>query len=188
MDRLLTLLTALEGLLRSFGTESKLRSLGADGQAATVNLAFGGGDSRTAAEDSIRQTIVLFLRAQIGERYQYAIEHSFDEADPEGWDCSELAENAYNRAGLAYPDGCVNQKPYVEHRPVLEPRAGDPSFLGPNAKGIPHTGLYDGQGGVIHALGGKGVTVWPLSQWMAHPRYKGFFRHPDLAYPPEERA
>lgn len=145
---------------------------------------------RDSAEDAIRSTIVAFCDAQLGEVYKYAIEHRFDEADPEGWDCSELAENAYNRAGLAYKDGCVNQKAQIGHRRVLEPKAGDPFFYGPNANGIPHTGIYTGRGTAINALGGKVGMVVEQDRAVieAHPRFEGWFRHTDLAYPPDERA
>lgn len=145
---------------------------------------------KEAADEAIRATIVAFCDAQVGEIYKYAIEHGFSELDPEGWDCSELAENAYNRAGLAYPDGCVNQKAAIGHRRVIEPLAGDVFFYGPNAQGIPHTGIYTGRGTAINALGGKvGMVVeQDRAAIEAHPRFEGWYRHTDLAYPPEARA
>jgi cell wall-associated NlpC family hydrolase len=147
------------------------------------------GYDKESSEQAIRGTIVAFCEAQLGEIYNYAIEHSFSEVDPYGWDCSEMVENAYNRAGLAYPDGCRNQLPIVEHRRVLEPKAGDVFFYGPNKNG-PHTGVYTGRGTAIHALGGKVGEVVEQPRYIveSHPRFLGWFRHPEFSYPADERA
>ena len=194
MSLLITLWEVLESFLRGMGTKAQLGAAGASPDALQGSLTMGvdlrTGYDRQSSEDAIRATIVLFAEAQVGEVYKYGIEHSFDEADPEGWDCSELLQNAYERAGLSYPDGCVNQKPVVAHRRVLAPKPGDPFFYGPNAKGIPHTGLYTGDGYAVNALGGKvgHVVKQSVLEIEGHARFEGWFRHPDLAYPAEDRA
>lgn len=145
---------------------------------------------KDSADEQVRATIVAFCVSKLGQVYRYGIEHEFGEDNPEGWDCSELTENAYNRAGLAYPDGCVNQKAAIGHRRVVTPKPGDVFFYGPNAQGIPHTGLYTGRGTAINALGGKvgHVVEQPQSEIEAHPRFEGWFRHTDLSWPVEDRA
>lgn len=145
---------------------------------------------RPSAEDELRRTIVTFALAQVGEKYTYGIEHDAKEANPDGWDCSELTQNAYLRAGLQYTDGCVNQKAQIGHRQTFNPKPGDVFFFGPNANGIPHTGIYTGRGTAVHALGGKvgQVVERPLSEVETHPRFEGWFRHTDFAFPKEDRA
>lgn len=185
---------ALEGLIRSFDTKAQLEAAGLTSEGValkgTLSVDLPTGYDRESSEAAIRSNIINFCDSKIGQVYKYAIEHGFGEVDPEGWDCSELMENAFNRAGLAYPDGCVNQLPVVQHRRVLHPKAGDVFFYGPNANGIPHTGICTGRGTAINALGGKvGKVVEQLESLIeAHPRFLGWFRHPDLAYPPEDRA
>lgn len=186
---------AVEGLLRSFATKGQLESLSGRGELPALKGTLsqgieGTGYDRASSEEAIRRNIVDFCLSKVGQPYRYGIEHEFSEADPEGWDCSELIENAFNRAGLAYPDGCVNQLPVVRHRRVIEPEAGDVFFYGPNAHGIPHTGVYTGRGTAVNALGGKvGIVVeQPRYEVDSHPRFLGWFRHPDLAYPQDDRA
>ena len=157
--------------------------------AATLATVPPTGYDKDSADESIRRTLVDFAAAQVGEPYRYGAEGpAMDDLDE--WDCSELFEHAFNRAGLAYPDGCVNQKAAIGHRRVLEPKAGDVFFYGPNANGIPHTGMYCGDGSVIHADGGKArmVVRRPRYEIEGHPRFEGWFRHTDLAWPQEERA
>lgn len=161
------------------------------GPASTTVVAEPGtGYDRASSEDAIRRSIVVFTLDQIGEDYVFAIEHAPGEANPEGWDCSELTQNAYERAGLKYADGCVNQKAQIGHRRTVNPKPGDVFFFGPNKDGIPHTGIFTGRGTAVHALGGKvgHVVERSLAEVEAHPRFEGWFRHTDLAYPQEDRA
>lgn len=146
------------------------------------------GYSKDDADESIRRTLVEFIESQIGEPYRYGAEGPAD-GDLNEWDCSELLEHAFRRAGLIYPDGCVNQKAAIGHRRVRQAKAGDVFFYGPNANGIPHTGMYIGSGQVVQADGGKArmVTKRPQCDVELHPRFEGWFRHTDLAWPPEDR-
>lgn len=147
------------------------------------------GPDKASADEAIRATLVSFAAAQVGEPYKYGAEGP-DDADLNEWDCSELFQHAFIRAGLQYPDGCVNQKAAIGHRRVLEPKAGDVFFYGPNKNGIPHTGMYCGDGSVIHADGGKArmVVRRPRYEVEGHVRFEGWFRHTDLSWPPEDRA
>ncbi len=147
------------------------------------------GYDKASAEEEIRATLVSFAAAQVGEPYRYGAEGAVM-SDLDEWDCSELFEHAFRRAGLAYPDGCVNQKAAIGHRRVLEPKAGDVFFYGPNKSGIPHTGMYCGDGSVIHADGGKArmVVRRPRYEIEEHARFEGWFRHTDLTWPKEDRA
>ena len=183
---------SLEGFLRGLAATPA----GADLGAKTAVVEIGStGYSREAEEDGIRAQIVAFARAQVGDAYRYGAEHGLKEADPKDWDCSELTENAYRRAGKHLPDGAAAQKAYCRARRVRDPRPADLFFLGPNLEGIPHVGLYAGEGQAIEArskrVGGKqtgAVQYTARALVEAHPRFQGWYRHPDLAWPQEERA
>lgn len=184
---------ALEGALRAWSTKSQMEAISPatalPGIASTVSVDLRSGYDRVSSEEAIRKTIVLFAEGQVGEPYRYGASGPATE-DLAEWDCSELMMHSYVRAGLAYADGCANQLAQVGHRRVLEPKPGDVFFYGPNASGIPHTGLYTGRGTAINALGGKVGHVVEQPRWdvEGHPRFLGWFRHPNLAYPPEDRA
>lgn len=191
-----TLLDWLLDFLSSFtvdqATEERLRGISPDAKllgSGTTSVPLGSGYEAEAEEIRARAAIVAFLEKQVGDPYKWGAEANMPGQDLDGWDCSELMEQAHLSAGKAYPDGCVNQLPVVRHRKVSEPKPGDPFFLGPNASGIPHTGAYVGQGYCIHAAGrpvGKVVRI-SLAEIQNHARFLGFFRHPEFAWPAEER-
>jgi cell wall-associated NlpC family hydrolase len=183
------LFEALAGLM----SKAKLDELTSDKAAVAGSLTTTAdlptlGQSRESADDQVRSTMVAFMRANVGDAYVFAAEIADGEADPKAGDCSEYMEAMHHRGGLAYPDGCVNQKAFMRGRRVAQPRPGDVFFYGPNARGIPHTGMYEGGGSCIHALGGKGVVRQAQAEVESHPRFEGWWRHPDLAWPKEERA
>ena len=183
------LLDALAGLR----TESKLQDLSSGPLSAATSIT-GSFDlptfsqSRQEADDQIRATMVAFMRASVGDAYVYAAEIDDADADPKAGDCSEYMEAMHHRGGLSYPDGCANQKAFMRAREVARPRPGDVFFLGPNARGIPHTGMYEGDSLCIHALGGKGVVRWSIAEVEGHPRFEGWWRHPDLSWPEQDRV
>jgi len=146
------------------------------------------GYDRDAEEAGKRVAIVAFCEEQLGKPYLFGTE-----CDPAGpacdtWDCSELTENAYDRAGVRLPDGSGAQRAFC--RRVLEPKAGDLGFLDPNAHGVGHVELYDGAGSTIGAEGVKAKAVRRIPRtWIeTHPRFAGWYRHPNFALPLEERA
>lgn len=146
--------------------------------------------SRETEEEPVRRAIVAFLEANVGDAYTYGAEIRVDDPDPKTGDCSEYGEQAYVRAGKFYPDGVVNQRAHCRGRRVRQPKPGDPFFLRPNKNGIPHTGYYVGNGMIIHADGGaaRKVVKVPMAWAEAHPRFEGWFRHPELAWPTEDRV
>ena len=155
----------------------------------TFTKTLGSGYDKEADDNLKRSRIVTFLRAQIHDKYVFGTEvKPGDESNV--WDCSELLEAAYNRNGLLYPDGCIYQIKVLDHRKVKAPKPGDVFFYGPNANGIRHTGAYVGNDMVIHAAGRpiNQVVEVPRFNIEANPRFLGWFRHPDLSLPPEDRA
>ena len=150
---------------------------------------------RDAEETQRRAAIVAFARSRLNDLYRFGAE--VDPAGPPGhvWDCSELTENAYCRAGLAYPDGANYQRAHSRGRRVRDPKAGDPFFFDPDGNGIGHTGLYAGDGTVLEArshhtngLQDGRVRITPRWEIERHARFAGWFRHPDFAYPIAERV
>ncbi|HXH97814.1 MAG TPA: peptidoglycan-binding domain-containing protein [Gaiellaceae bacterium] len=53
--------------------------------------------------------VALCLR-QRGDRYEFGAETSFDDPDPDTFDCSELVEWALHRIGVRFPDGSWAQQ------------------------------------------------------------------------------
>lgn len=148
------------------------------------------GYDRENEESVQRHAIVAFLKANVGDPYTFGAEIDVKELNPSTGDCSEYMEQAYIRAGLAYPDGAANQRNFCRGRAVMEPKLGDPFFLGPNTAGIPHTGAYVGDGMVVHAAGrpiGRVVMV-SLAEIKSHPRFQGWFRHPEFLWEMNERV
>src|SRR3990167_6721468 len=158
-------------------------------QGAGITKPLGSGYDKEADDNLKRSRIVTFLRAQLHDTYQFGVEVKIGE-ESNVWDCSELMEHVYNRVGLLYPDGCVYQQQLISHRRVTNPKPGDVFFYGPNANGIRHTGAYVGNDMVIHAAGRpiNQVVEVPRFNIEANPRFLGWFRHPDLSLPPEDRA
>lgn len=184
------LLEALAGLW----TDSQLARAGAGRDALRGSVStlqdLPTGYDLASEEEPVRRAIVAFLEANVGDPYTYGAEIRLDDPDPDTGDCSEYGEQAYVRAGKHYPDGVVNQRAHCRGRRVAQPKPGDPFFLRPNKNGIPHTGYYVGDGMIIHADGGaaRKVVKVPMAWAEAHPRFEGWFRHPELAWPQEDRA
>lgn len=168
---------------------------GAPPNFTTVTVPLGSGYSREVEENAIRNKILSFAHEQLGQGYVFGIEHFPFGIDSEGWDCSELTEGCYRHGGLEYPDGSNFQRAFCRGRRVRQPKPADPFFFDPNPDGIGHTGLYVGNGMTIearsHYTDGKQdgkVRLTPVTEVEHHRRFAGWFRHPSLAYPIEERA
>lgn len=144
----------------------------------TFSMELGSGYDKDAEEAEQRAKIVSFCRAQLGKPYKLGSEIT-NPAEALAWDCSELTELAYKRAGLGLPDGAVYQFNFC--RPSTA-RAGDLWFLWSDTrKMIGHVGIYTGEGTVVHAMAGRGVVEDPVSQWENHVRFRGTRRHPDFS-------
>lgn len=144
---------------------------------------------RSAEEMRQRSDICAFVSAQVGKPYHLGVEVPVTEGDPQEFDCSELTENAYRRAGLSMPDGSNYQYDYC--RPVNDPAAGDLGFVWSATWGrIGHVIVCMGDGSAIEARGKpiSQVVVTPVHDWESHPRWRGWRRHPDFARPKEDRA
>lgn len=169
-------------------TEDALRQhLTGDAKIATGVLGIEAtGYSVSEDEAQKRAQIVAFMRSQLGKSYKLGHEVKFYE-DSELWDCSEITENAYRRAGLSLPDGSPYQ--YEHCQPIKSPLAGDLGFLYSDKWGrIGHVLAYTGEGTVIHAVGGRGVVEDPRGMWEVHARWRGWRTHPDFSRPKENRA
>lgn len=146
----------------------------------------GTGYSVQAEENRKRAAIVAFIRSQLGRTYKLGVEVK-PYTDSEVWDCSEIVENSYTRAGVPIPDGSNYQHDHC--RPVLSPIAADLGFLYSDKwKRIGHVLVYTGEGTVIHAVGGRGVVEDPRGMWEVHTRWRGWRRHPAFSRPKEDRA
>ncbi len=185
-------LEAIEGLLTGMATNNALADAGASPDAVrsavTGSVDLPTGYNRTAEETRQRLAICAFVRQQVGKPYHLGVEVPFASQDPNEWDCSELTENAYRRAGLMLPDGSNYQYDYC--RPVKEPVGGDLGFVWSDAWGrIGHVVVCMGDGSIIEARGKpvSHVQVAPMHDWEAHPRWRGWRRHPDFARAPGDR-
>lgn len=142
--------------------------------------------SADAEEASKRAGIVQFCRMQLGDKYKLGVEVSKSGESTE-WDCSELVELAYLQYDMDMPDGSNFQ--YDHCQPVPSGKQGDLHFLWSDKwNRIGHVMVDTGAGTVIHAKGGVGVVEENLSDYLAHPRYRGCRRHPDFARAKNERA
>jgi cell wall-associated NlpC family hydrolase len=139
-----------------------------------------------------RAIICDFVRKQEGEPYHFGAEGPADQ-DLERWDCAELVEHGYAAAGEHIPDGSLNQRAFCMR--VTLPRPGDLACFEPNAAGVGHVEIYVGQGRVIGARSEKvngvqkgKVRYFDQAEVEAHPRFAGWYRHPNFARPKEDRA
>jgi len=140
------------------------------------------GYSRDDDEREQRNQIVEWALEQEGKLYEFGKEVQFEE-EVDTIDCSELTENAYNRAGLEMPDGSWAQ--YEFCRPTAKPKPGDLGFLWSEKRGqIGHVEMFTGGTGIIGAVGGKVGRVRETSvSWLEeHTRFRGWRRHPEFQH------
>ena len=146
----------------------------------------GSGYSQEEDEAQKRLLVLRYARAQLGKPYKLGAEVNPGD-EPTLLDCSELVQCAYrDGAGLDCVDGCIYQQAQF-HR-VKSPQPGDLIFLGPSVKGTRHVMIVSGPGLVIHAKGGVGVIEESDHAYTTSPRFQGYFRYPDFARKPEDRA
>jgi cell wall-associated NlpC family hydrolase len=153
---------------------------------ATVEIGWTGYD-RSADEDLKRLKICGYSLSQIGKPYHLGVEND-NVKDPATWDCSELVQIAYDRAGVTIPDGSNFQYDFC--RPVREPKKGDLGFVWSKTwNRIGHVIVYTGDGFCVEARGTpfNQVRTVHRSDWEGHPAWRGWRRHPDFSWPVEER-
>jgi cell wall-associated NlpC family hydrolase len=157
-----------------------------DGPSFSTSIELGTWYDRQKDEDEKRALIVSFCKSQIGKKYQLGVEVKEGE-ETEFWDCSEMVQLAYSAAGMTIPDGSPYQMSHC--KPVKGPKAGDLGFLWSDKwNRIGHVFVSTGNLTVIHAVGGRGVVEDVESKWALNPRFRGWRRHPDFAWPKEERC
>ena len=120
------------------------------------------------------------VRAQVGDRYVLGAEVSPTNPDPSVFDCSELVEWSYARAGVTIRDLASNQ--YADTVPIADsPRIGDLLFLKNNParpNGIGHVGIVTGPDEVVEAKGrAYGVVQTTITAWRAKSTFAGIRRY-----------
>jgi hypothetical protein len=99
--------------------------------------------------NKMQQTVVAYVQSQLGVPYQWG-----GEQKGVAFDCSGLAQAAYDSAGLSPQLPRVAQGQYdygkkLSRADKLEP--GDLVFFGSGVNGIEHVGIYVGNGAMIDA-------------------------------------
>lgn len=136
-------------------------------------------------------------RAQVGKPYILGAEARVGDNDPEAFDCSELVEWLFGRAGVKITDLAAAQFDATEA--VNTPRVGDLVFLKNNPARWNRVGhvaaIYGGSEGVRHLGGGHyevlgepqiieakgrayGVVRSTLKVWQARAGFTGLRRYP----------
>lgn len=186
------LVDVMAGLLAS----QQLKDHGSTGATITKTVPLGSGYNRDTDEGFKRHVICQTALKHVGNDYKFGgkCDPNQPDANCEAMDCSGLTSECYRVAGLYYPDGTWAQSVYLAGGKVKQPKEGDVFFFSPDAKGIGHTGVY-AFGGVIEArshhtgsVQDGHVKFTAKSEIEQHPRFAGWFRHPEFKYPLEERA
>lgn len=89
----------------------------------------------TQADDLVR-----WARSQVGKPYRAYR------------DCSGFTAAAYRQVGITIPEGSVAQFSAGQSVPVERVKAGDLVFWETFGPSPGHVAIYDGEGGVLHAL------------------------------------
>lgn len=133
-------------------------------------------------------TFITLARRQVGKPYRLGAEARPSDSDPARFDCSELVEWLFHRAGAPITDLAAAQ--FNATVPVHgAPRTGDLVFLRNNParpNGIGHVAvitakLAHGDFEVVEARGRKfGVVRSTLSYWRRRNHFAGIRRYPRL--------
>lgn len=115
--------------------------------------------STAPAPESARGRIVEAAKKQLDKYYAYGKQGEF-----EGFDCSALAQYAYNEAGVKIPRTVKRQYGSAKKISKEELKAGDLVFFTTYAPGATHVGIYIGDGRFIHSpTTGKKVDISELA-------------------------
>lgn len=108
----------------------------------------GGGGPTVVAPNPRAQTAVDAAIAQVGTPYSYATPGSWDNPDPDSFDCSGLTGWAWYQAGYSLPHSSRAQFASLPHVSQSDLLPGDLVFYG---SPIHHVGMYIGNGQYVHA-------------------------------------
>ena len=123
-------------------------SSGDDGSDSGGGGGGGGGGPSVVAPNPRAQTAVDAAIAQVGTPYSYATPGSWDNPDPDSFDCSGLTGWAWYQAGYSLPHSSRAQFASLPHVSQSELLPGDLVFYG---SPIHHVGMYIGNGQYVHA-------------------------------------
>ena len=125
------------------------------------------------------------VMAQLGDAYRLGAEALISDSNPDVFDCSELVEWSYGRAGVRIRDGAWAQ--YEDTNAVVGlPQIGDLTFLANNPDrphDIGHVGIITsvnsktGEAFIVEAKGREyGVVLSTLSDWKRRSSFAGVRR------------
>jgi cell wall-associated NlpC family hydrolase len=88
-------------------------------------------------------------------------------AQDDAVDCSSLMVKAFAAAGLTLPRSAFEQSKVGREVPLADIRRGDRLYFKMTDRkvAIDHTALYLGEGQMLHAFPGKGVSIEPLADY-----------------------
>ena len=142
--------------------KATLATLTVPQQQAVQNNTIGAGGTTTATYTGPTSTqagkAVAFAYAQLGKPYQWGA------TGPGSFDCSGLAQAAWNAAGVAIPRTTYEQWAALPHISTSALEPGDLLYF----DGIGHVAIYVGDGQLIDApQTGSDVQKIPLAGWYA---------------------
>jgi peptidoglycan DL-endopeptidase CwlO len=108
----------------------------------------GGGGPDVVAPNPRAQTAVDAALDQLGTPYSFATPGSWDNPDPDSFDCSGLTGWAWYQAGYSLPHSSRAQFASLPHVAQSDLLPGDLVFYG---SPIHHVGMYIGDGQYVHA-------------------------------------
>lgn len=110
--------------------------------------------SRGSTPRTIDNNIIATAKKYIGVPYRSA------GTTPAGFDCSGFTQFVYKQHGISVPRASISQASFGTKLSKNELRTGDlVIFSNTYRKGPSHTGIYVGNGNVIHSSSSKGITI-----------------------------
>lgn len=139
----------------------KVDGIAGSGTIETINNALNGNKrmrrpaaSRGGIGRSIDNDIVATAKQYIGVPYRK------NGTTPAGFDCSGFTQFVYKKHGIDVPRDSLSQAGFGSKLNKNELRTGDlVIFSNTYRKGPSHTGIYIGNGNVIHSSSSKGITI-----------------------------
>jgi cell wall-associated NlpC family hydrolase len=121
-----------------------------------------GSSEKAEAQTATDQQIVQEARSWIGTPYVFG---GASAATPSGVDCSGLTMSVMSQFGVSLPDSPAAQYGYGS---ASNAGAGDLVFFTDGYGGISNVGIATGEGTVVSAKHGVGVTETPIGQYWGY--------------------